>query len=299
MAELHGRGRSRLTVSRYAHTWAAFERWMGEAGIAHPFDATLTEMQAFATRPAHHRGHPNHPRAAASIKNDVNALRSFYRWAFENEHTRKNKALALHGPKVQNRNPKPVPLESWQRIVESNLDDSLRLALYLGYFAGLRRHEILALAPEQVNAKTITDVLRKGGDDDHTIPWLEMYELLQVCVPEVCVGEEYPELMERYAKSESHWLIPWGDEHYGPHMDSMNKRMTSLSRRLHIPQVTPHMLRHSCATNLASTTIDPKALMYYLNHSDMNVTMRYVKMSGGLAAKMARDIMREHRERRG
>jgi len=43
--------------------------------------------------------------------------------------------------------------------------------------------------------------------------------------------------------------------------------------RIQIPNITPHVCRHTCCSNTARAGINPKTLRYLMSHSDIGVTM--------------------------
>jgi site-specific recombinase XerD len=60
--------------------------------------------------------------------------------------------------------------------------------------------------------------------------------------------------------------------------DQLNKRLLRLQQRCGIRQpVTPHALRHTFVTRLLEVGIPLHVVSRLANHSDVSVTMRYVK----------------------
>lgn len=285
----YSRKRSAGTVYRYA---TSMRSWLALLDGMHPFDADTPMMEAWTQRPARKGA-----RASASTKNDVWCLRSFYGWAFEQQLTQRDMSAALHSPTVHNMQPKPVPDDVWLHLVRSQMSDSLRLALYLGYYSGLRRAEIRSLSPSQVGPDKFADVVRKGGDAD-IIEWGVVYEWQCERLPLLTVGDDYPTLLLRSAASQSRWLIPWGDEATGCDPQSFNKRLTTLCNREGItPSITPHQLRHSCATNLLVSGMAVELVAHFLNHSSVDITRRYLKLGGGYLSKHLDRLRAEMRGR--
>lgn len=42
---------------------------------------------------------------------------------------------------------------------------------------------------------------------------------------------------------------------------------------LQMPNITPHVCRHTCCSNMAKSGMNPKTLQYLMGHSDISVTM--------------------------
>ena len=40
-----------------------------------------------------------------------------------------------------------------------------------------------------------------------------------------------------------------------------------------MPNITPHVCRHTCCSNMARSGMNPKTLQYLMGHSDISVTM--------------------------
>ena len=67
-------------------------------------------------------------------------------------------------PVVHNEDPRSVPEAVWRQVWFSELDDSDRVALGLGYLCGLRRREIVRLsAGNFLDDGHLTGIERKGG----------------------------------------------------------------------------------------------------------------------------------------
>ena len=60
--------------------------------------------------------------------------------------------------------------------------------------------------------------------------------------------------------------------------------------RVQMPNITPHVCRHSYCSNMAKAGMNPKTLQYLMGHSDIGVTMNVYTHLGleDAAAEMAR-----------
>ena len=43
--------------------------------------------------------------------------------------------------------------------------------------------------------------------------------------------------------------------------------------RVQLPQITPHVCRHTFCTNMAKSGMNPKVLQYIMGHGDISVTL--------------------------
>lgn len=48
-------------------------------------------------------------------------------------------------------------------------------------------------------------------------------------------------------------------------------------REIQLPDISPHILRHTCTTRLAEAGCDIKVLQYIIGHTDIRTTMRVYK----------------------
>ena len=60
------------------------------------------------------------------------------------------------------------------------------------------------------------------------------------------------------------------------HWEHRFKRMVEKYNRIYriqLPQITPHVCRHTYCSNMAKSGMNPKTLQYLMGHSDISVTM--------------------------
>jgi integrase len=89
------------------------------------------------------------------------ALRSFYGWARQAGHARRNPAADLPSVRVPRGMPRPTPEATLEQAI-ARAPDRTRLVLVLGAYAGLRRGEIAGLRWDQVDDRGL-HVVGKGG----------------------------------------------------------------------------------------------------------------------------------------
>ena len=72
-------------------------------------------------------------------------LRTFYRWLHARGEIDVNPCELLVAPTVRNVQPKPIPEDDWLALYNA-ADTAERVMLGLGFYGGLRRAELTALA---------------------------------------------------------------------------------------------------------------------------------------------------------
>lgn len=264
------RGRMPNTARAYSAILYAFVEYLEGRSL---FEATVADMENFA-----HRPRPGYPVVqAGTAATTCYILRSFYRYAHEQELTERNLALALHGPTVRNVQPRSIPDDEWLTIWNSpytQINQRLVVALGLGFFCGLRRAEIVALRGDQITETQILNFTRKGGGED-VLPWATMLDAHAEGLPHLLGATEKQfrhDLLSLADVAGSETLMGWKNP------GSFGSILTSTAARAsETVRFTPHQLRHSCATNLLRCGVPLYLVSSLLNHRSIQTTMRYVR----------------------
>ena len=162
---------------RWARAIDGWTVWMRAAGMR-PRTVELRRYQVGHLAEAHLRRSPwsvkhadligwldGQAWSAETRKSYRAALRSFYAWAQQAGHTRRNPAANLPPVRVPRGMPRPTP----ERVLEQAIaraPDRTRLVLLLAAYAGLRRAEIAGLRWDHV-ADGVIRVDGKGGHVRH------------------------------------------------------------------------------------------------------------------------------------
>ena len=226
----------------------------------------------------------------ATIKREVMELRSFLKWAYENEYIPKNLAVKLRPPKVENEDPHPVTDEVWLDVWNRDLDDAHRVTLGLGYFTGMRRAEIAYLASSDIVGPKMW-IKRKGHTKKVLHPWRSCVQIYAERLPHL-IGdpEHFIEALDRLVKARGGRpaLLPWDDD-----KSLRNRTKTKYERgeglvdpnmiwrKLEPLGIKPHDLRHSFGTNLVRPAPNGAGVPIHvvtrlMGHGDPRITMRYL-----------------------
>ena len=292
------RGRQPSSVYDYA---TRLERLLAHLGQTPLGAARLEQLESWITRVRGGRAHGTIG-APASRAKDVAVTRSLYSYLHARGLIERNPTVLLLAPAVHNRNPKPVPEDVWARVWFSNhLPDEARVVLGLGFFVGLRRQEIVNLAPSHVSvlSQRLVGFIRKGGGDDVT-PYGDVVGVFSDSLPHL-IGDPASFLDPLHALVAARLgrprLLPWREErmavgayNQAKHELSpndidpewVNNRLKTWLKRcgLRADAFTPHALRHSCATYLLRAGLPELMVANLLNHSKLDVTRRYAKVGG-------------------
>jgi integrase/recombinase XerD len=279
-------------VYQYAAKLQAFLDWIEPT----PLDAVAVEtIEAWLNRPRQGRA-MGALRAPATIAKDVSLLRGLYGFAVARDLITRDPTSLLHAPTPKNANPRPVPDEEWIRLWSADLSDEARVVLGLGYFCGLRRHEIAELSGRHVDlrAQRLAGFKRKGGGDD-VLDYGELLGVVHDALPTLMPGG--PEtflcpLQRLVGGAQGGLILQWTMtaprtrvKHQRPpgvnDPQLIYKRMRRWLREAGVvTALTPHQLRHSFVTNLLRCGVPIHLVSVLANHSSIGVTMRYAKLGG-------------------
>lgn len=274
----HRKGLRPLSIRSYRNTLGLWLDWLD----GRPLDSVAPEdLEEFAARPR--RG--TNLGSAATRRREIVSVKQFYTWAVERGHVATSVVSTAVAPRVLERDPKPIPDHLWAQVWNSLLTPDDRLWLGLGYFAGLRRFEIVTIPPTAVDDNELR-FERKGGGTS-PVEYAAMCRVVASHKPWVAEHVDDWVAMVRSLGSERHReRFLWPDSRGDSFNDAqrLNKRLVRVLSGLGWPPnaFTPHCLRHSCATNLLQAGVEPVVIADLLGHSDVGTTRRYMRSSGQL-----------------
>lgn len=98
------------------------------------------------------------------------------------------------------------------------------------------------------------------------------------CFARILEDRGKPKLTERMVDGYRGFLfvdeagMPLVAMHWEHRFNHMVKRYNDIYR-IQIPNITPHVCRHTCCSNMARSGMNPKTLQYLMGHSDIGVTL--------------------------
>ena len=270
------KGRSRNTLTAYRQDIAAWERWARQAGI----DPVSAETEAIERYQAERRASGRNP---ASMARSTTAIRGLYRFLMSEGAIVGDPTSDLRSPRLPRRLPKALDEQQVLLLLDSaggsepaDLRD--RALLELLYGTGARISEVVGLS-----------LIDLQGDDG----------LLRVFGKGA--KERLVPLGGPARFSLDRWLSPQGRPHMAPaqwarRSDAeavfLNTRGARLSRqgawavvKGHAQRagleavVSPHVLRHSCASHMLAHGADIRVVQEVLGHVSIATTQIYTKLS--------------------
>ncbi|HEX4216938.1 MAG TPA: site-specific tyrosine recombinase XerD [Acidimicrobiales bacterium] len=270
------RGRSANTIASYRRDLVGWERWLGHAGID-PGSVGADDLERYL---AYARGTGKSP---ATITRTLASLRGLFRFLYDEGTIAADPTADLQSPRLARRLPKALDEAQTLRLLNAvtgigPLDFRDRALLEVLYGTGARISEVvgLSLADLQFDDGLIR-VFGKGAKE-RLVP----------------IGRPAREALGT-------WLSPQGRPQIAPdrwsHRDDaeavfLNTRGRRLSRqgawailkrhadRVELSdQVSPHVLRHSCASHMLAHGADIRVVQELLGHVSITTTQLYTRLS--------------------
>jgi len=202
----------------------------------------------------------------------LSALRSFYGYLFKQEIVTVNPAIKIDYLKTRSKERVPVSFDDYLALVDaaeasSNAYRARNVALTQVFFhCGLRVSEVASLDVEQLDLdrRVLTNVRRKG-DKFLSAPISDLVaEALERYLPE----------RERYPGASALFLSDRGRR---MSVRAVQDVIRSLGERAGLMRsVSPHVLRHGSATELAELGTKLEVIQEHLGHESVLTTRRYV-----------------------
>jgi integrase/recombinase XerD len=270
------RGRSSNTITSYRRDLVGWERWLDAAGIEP--DAVRPEDLERYLELARSEG-----KSAATVTRSLASLRGLFRFLYDEGAIAADPTADLQSPRLARRLPKALDEDQTLQLLNSvagvgPLDFRDRALLEVLYGTGARISEVVGLSLADLQSDDgLVRVFGKGSKE-RLVP----------------LGRPAREALGA-------WLSPLGRPLVAPdrwaHRDDaeavfLNTRGSRLSRqgawailKRHAQrvglsdQVSPHVLRHSCASHMLAHGADIRVVQELLGHVSIATTQIYTKLS--------------------
>jgi integrase/recombinase XerD len=222
------------------------------------------------------------------------SVKSFFRFMVREGYLLANPAVDLELPRMRKALPVVLTEAETLKFLEVPNTQTLsgirdRAILEVLYGTGLRNSELCSLTLDQVDLATHIIRLQKGkGNKGRVMPlgqeaqyWLELY--LTKVRPQILRAPELTAL----------FLDRWG--HKTLIRSGLSQIITKISRQAGLSKkVTPHVLRHCCATHMLRRGAGLRHIQELLGHASMSSTEHYTRVEvGDLRKVLARCHPRE------
>lgn len=209
--------------------------------------------------------------SARSVNRKITALKSFFKYALRSAWVKYNPMLKITSPKVSKRLPEYVEAEKLDMLLdqtEFNDDFAGRrdhLIIELFYGTGMRLSELLGLTVRDVNARNHQLKVTGKRNKQRIIPlFVELENRL------LAYHKERDNIS---TDSEKLFVFENGNELYPVYVYRLvNRYLSKVSTR---KKRSPHVLRHSFATEMLNKGADLNAIKELLGHANLSATQVY------------------------
>ena len=230
------------TLATYRRTWRTV--------TFDPTTATLDDAEAWWTA--------RRDLSVSTRRNELAALRSFYRWAIRYGHVREDPTRRLTPPKAPQRISEHVGRQELNALFDA-LPDDLRRATALGAYAGLRVSEAAALHWHDVDREMHRIHVRQGkGGKDRLVG-----------LPAILLDHLLPEKRGCYVVTGTAATITG---------HTLGRRWTAATRAAGV-DATFHKLRHRFGTMAVAAGVPLTSVQRAMGHSSPATTAIYVAAS--------------------
>ena len=266
-------GYSPETVRAYMQHLEAYARWCEREGVdgLHP---SVRELRSYL---AHMRQARYAPRTVAA---HLSAVRALFRWLLLTGAVDTDPASALLAPKLDRPLPHALTDDQLRRLMsapDESTADGLRDAAMLELFiaSGARIAELAGLLVADVRLREREVRLFGKGSKERIVP---LYPRAVERVARYVDGAR-PELAARGCADAGEALFISAR---GRAMDAaaLRYRFNVLKRRAGIPSdITPHVMRHTFATDLLAGGADLRSVQELLGHASLSTTQLYTHLT--------------------
>ncbi len=271
-------GYSPETVRAYAEHLAAFARWVRRAGA-----------DPFALAPRDFRRYLGEMRAARyapkTVQAHLSSIRSLYRWMASEGIIEADASSTVASPKLPRGLPRTLAADELARLFsapDTSTPDGLRdqAMLEVLYATGARISEAAGLTLASVDAAQGTVRLFGKGSKERIVPVHET--ALRALSAYLKRGR--PELLarrKRRAAGPAETPALFISRRGAPmSADALRQRFGRLVRAAGLPaDVTPHVMRHTFATDLLAGGADLRSVQELLGHSQLATTQIYTHLT--------------------
>ncbi len=275
------RGRSPRTLAAYRRDLAAFGVALREGGRGDMDTASASDVAAYlaSLRASHSK---------ASVARAHSSIRGLYRFLVEEGRRDDDPAADLPSVSVSDLLPKALSEEETERLLGAVVGTGPavlrdRALLEVLYGTGARVSEVVGLnlgdVSDAVDARGLPLVRVLGkGDKERVVP---LGQLARLALADWLSGEGrplfVPKKWRRRSDAEAVFLNARGGRLTRVGAFGVVKKYAA---RVGLEEkVSPHVLRHSCATHMLGRGADVRVVQELLGHASIATTQRYTKVS--------------------
>ncbi len=272
-------GLAETTRATYRTAIAKFDGWL-DVPLA---QATTEHLTGYLTHLRHERGLAPATRAHAYA-----AIAGLFRFLVSEGYLDENPALGVEAPKVSAPLPKALSVDEVAALVAAPgtgspvaLRDTAILEVLYG--AGIRVSELVGLdvADVELGSKPLVRVLGKGNKERFVPMGTYAHDAVANWLSGAGRGAMIDEAARRWGGRGDSRAVFVNQRGGRLTRRGVHLVVVSHGRRVGLDEgvLTPHVLRHSCATHLLMGGADVRTIQELLGHASVATTERYLKVA--------------------
>ncbi len=242
-----------------------FDQFVKFAGIRHLGEAKRDDVERFKLK------RKKDGLSLYSVNDALRHLQAIYNYAIKWGLTERNPFKGVERFKVDKNPPKYLNKEQADRVlaIAERHGRDIYWVFALGLYAGLRRNEI-------VNARW------EWFDFKHKLITLSSYSSFKLKDSEtrtIPLHSKLAAILQSHASKEGYLVLP-EKNHEGKNRYRYEFKLAfkSVCDEAGVPWVTPHVLRHTFASQLATAGVSLYKISKWLGHSDFKTTQIYAHL---------------------
>ncbi len=270
------RGRSANTIAAYRRDLSGYAAWLAERGSAVEAVSTA-QLEAFLGDRRRAGGAP------ASVARQLAAVRMLHRFCADVGARSDDPTRDLDGVRVPSGIPKPLSEDEVAALLAAVVGvDAVarrdRAMLELLYATGARISEVCGLSLGDIDQTTSLVRLFGKGAKERIVPYgRAAHEALDAWLGPSGRAAMAPERFARRGDAEAVFLNKHGRRLSRQAAWAMVKRY---GEAIGVgDRISPHVLRHSCATHLLDHGADLRIVQELLGHASVSTTQVYTRVS--------------------
>lgn len=275
---LRARGRAERTIGGLLCDMRHFLEFLGDRGVTEPHQLTRQEVEAYQVSLMHRRKPNGDPLALRSRVSKMSAVLRFLQFLYQTKAVLVNPGRDIRQPRLPRKLlPKLPTAEEVTRLLEApdvstplGLRD--RAILEVLYSSAIRNGELRRLRLEDVDLERLELRLHESkGRKSRVVP----------------LGEHAAAWTEEYLRSGRAYLVRGREPGFvflslrgkDLSVSTLTTMVTGYAKAAKLPgKVTPHTLRHCCATHMLARRAGIRHLQELLGHAAPETTQLYARV---------------------
>lgn len=246
-------GKSENTVKTYEQDLRQFYNFISEIGI---------DMQSITQQTIREFIYSlrSNGRSAKTINRKITCLRLFFRYLSDVvQEINHNPTIGIKNLKSPKNLPKWLPVEEVEKLINKPKPIEDQLIIELLYGSGIRVSELTGIQIKDILLNQKRILIKGKGSKERYVP----------------ISENALVLLKNFVNNKT------------PEENLIPLTTRSVQRRLkkYLPNLTPHMLRHSFGTHILQNGGNIKSVQEILGHEKLTTTAIYLHVSPDIAIK--------------